>query len=347
MKDNDIDNLIERLQGFNGDKLQRDMTDGLDQWCRTRNARTRTLRRVAFVLLFLLTSTAIAMSALPLLRHLHATPDHSDAAPTAPAPQPDAALEPIPFDSAIVRTPTPKPVDYYYTGVAEDGYSVSYGHDTRTLTYTRYSGNHLIHTVVHNSPDIFLSDSAAVDSVALPQDNDSMAVLASRSLVPCDFQTVSPQGDALYYSIIDSANRHVSVRGDVAEWMGQPIRYNSLVMLPSSVAHDSIIYTVTAVADSAFMGHDEIETLVIPATVTSIGDNAFAGCLSLGFLQVLALQPPVAAPTSFDHVAAGLRLVVPCGTAADYANDVEWLYFRHIEDGCASDAPVIRVIRRH
>ena len=129
--------------------------------------------------------------------------------------------------------------------------------------------------------------------------------------------------------------------------MGQPIRYNSLVMLPSSVMHDSIIYTVTAVADSAFMGHDEIETLVIPATVSSIGDNAFAGCLSLGFLQVLALQPPEAAPTSFDHVAAGLRLVVPCGTAADYANDVEWLYFRHIEDGCASDAPVIRVIRRH
>ena len=165
-------------------------------------------------------------------------------------------------------------------------------------------------------------------------------------LVPCDFQTISPQGDALYFVIIDSVNREVSVRGDVARWMGQPIRYSASLTLPAVVEHNGLQYKVTTLSDSAFMGHDEIESLCIPTTVTYIGDYAFAGCLSLESIAVQAIAPPEANPASFDRVDAGLNLIVPCGSGIAYTNDAEWLYFRNLNEDCSHVKPVIRVIKK-
>ncbi|MBP5528192.1 MAG: leucine-rich repeat protein [Bacteroidales bacterium] len=346
MKDNDIHNLIDRLQGFDGDELRREMTDGLDEWCRQRRQRDRMVKRTLLLALLLLTTTAIAMTALPMLRPAKSAATEAAATPEAPVPPSGPASAAEPADSVVVGRRVSEPaVDYYYTGLAEDGYSVAYGHDTRTLTYTRYSGSHLIHSVIHDSPDIFSTDTAEADTATLtPQDDLPLA--APRSQVPCDFQTVSPQGDALYYVVVDSLNRHVSVRGDVARWMGQSIRYNTVLLLPDTVEHEGLRYAVTALADSAFMGHDEIEKVYIPATVTHIGDNAFAGCLALQSLTVLTAVPPEAFPASFDRVDARLRLTVPCGSGNAYANDAEWLYFRNIIENCPHATPIIRVIRK-
>lgn len=338
MNENDIDNLIERLQGFDDEELQREMTDGLDHWCRRRHQRGRALKRALLLALLLLTTTAIALTALPVLRPARTAASTPAPAP-APAPTPPpAAPTPAAVDSVAVRPAPPQPVDYYYTGVAEDGYSVTYGHDSRTLTYTRYSGGHLIHSVIPNSPDIFFTDTAAPQPATPPT--------VTHSQVPCDFQTVSPQGDALYYVVVDSVRHHVSVRGDVARWMGQPIRYNAILMLPATVEHDGATYTVTALADSAFLEHDELETVCLPATLTRIGDHAFDGCLALGSLIVLAATPPEAFPASFDRVDAQLRLAVPCGSGNAYRNDAEWLYFRNLVEDCATTPPRIRVIHK-
>ena len=345
MKENDIQDLIERLQGFDGDSLQHKMTDGLDEWCRQRRQRSRMVKRALLLALLLLTTTAIAMTVLPMLRTVRsATPDAT--APTkASLPPASPAGSALTADSVVTGRRVSEPVDYYYTGVAEEGYSVAYGHDTRTLTYTRYSGSHLIHSVVHNSPDIF-ADSAAADTVEAAPQESPLPLPATHSQVPCDFQTVNAQGDALYYVILDSASRQVSVRGDVARWMGQPIRYNAVLIIPDTVEHDGLRYVVTALADSAFMGHDEIETVSIPVTVTRIGDYAFADCSALSHLTVLNAVPPEAFPASFDHVDAQLRLSVPCGTGNVYANDAEWLYFRNIIERCSHARPIIRVVRK-
>lgn len=348
MKENDRHNLIDRLQGFDGEELQREMTDGLDEWCRRRKQQGRAVKRGLLLALLLLTTTAIAMTALPMLRPARttaATPATEAPSPTLPtAPEDDS---PLAIESVVVGKKAPEPVDYYYTGVAEDGYSVAYGHDTRTLTYTRYSGSHLIHSVVHNSPELFFTDTASADTLQpLPQDEVPVAAPATHSLVPCDFQTISAQGDALYYVILDSTSRQVSVRGDVARWMGQPIRYSAILTLPAQVEHDGQRYTVVALSDSAFMGHDEIESVSLPATVTRIGEHALAGCLSLESLVVQAAEPPEAFPASFDRVDAQLRLTVPCGSVDAYANDAEWLYFRNLREACAPSTPHIRVIRK-
>lgn len=347
MKENDIHHLIDRLQGFDDKELLHEMTDGLDEWCLHRRQRSRTVKRVLLVALLLLTTTAIAMTALPLFRPAKSADATASTEPTSSIPPVNPVGTTIQTDSMVVGRRVSEPVDYYYTGVAEEGYSVAYGHDTRTLTYTRYSGSHLIHSVVHNSPDIFAADSAVADSsLSEPQEEMPPSMTASHSQIACDFQTVSPQGDALYFVVVDSVRQEVSVRGDVARWMGQPIRYNNVLTIPDTVEHEGRRYVVTTLADSAFMGHDEIETVSIPVTVTRIGDYAFADCSALSHLTVLNAVPPEAFPASFDHVDAQLRLSVPCGTGNVYANDAEWLYFRNIIERCSHARPIIRVVRK-
>lgn len=69
MNKNDIENLADRLHNFDGDKLQREMTDGLEQWCQQRLAHAQMARRLVASLLLLLTLSAVAMTTVPNLRH--------------------------------------------------------------------------------------------------------------------------------------------------------------------------------------------------------------------------------------------------------------------------------------
>ncbi len=336
-KRDDIKELTERLQGFDGDELQHEMTDGLDEWCQKRQRQARSVKRVMLIALLLLTTTAIALTAIPWFRStLQSDVSHETlSAPASPSHKPPTAM-PVELDNAAVA-PAPKapqPVDYYYTGIAEDGYSVAYGHETRTLTYTRYSGTHLIRSVVHNAPEGLFIDTTQTDNAAVPlsSEADSMVQVAVKSMIRCDFQMVEFSGDVLYFTVLDTVRHLVSVRGDVAQWMGQPIRYSETVTIPATVEQGGITYTVVALADSAFAHHAEIKNVVLPATIMSIGDAALAHCSGLERLTVLATVPPEASPTAFDRTDA--LLTVPCGSMALYEDILEWLYFRRMQEGC-------------
>ena len=343
MKHNDIDDLIERLQGFDSDELQHEMTDGLDEWCRRRQQRARSAKQVVLIALLLLTTTAIALTTIPWLRSALQSSDSpmASASPASPVPHSQAPLAVAPHDSVAeghtVKPAAPQLVDYYYTGIAEDGYSVAYGHETRTLTYTRYSGRHIISSVVHNAPDALFADTATLrDStpVTLSSEADSLSQVAVRSMIKFDFQMVEFNGDVLYFTVIDSVHRHVSVRGDVAQWMGQTIRYSEKLVIPATVEHEGVSYIVTAIADSAFAYHDELKYVALPVNITSIGDAAFAHCTGLNSFMVQSVVPPEASPTAFDHANAHLLLTVPCGSLALYEDILEWLYFLEMRENC-------------
>ena len=68
-----------------------------------------------------------------------------------------------------------------------------------------------------------------------------------------------------YYSASDDANNHVS--GDV--------------VIPSSVEHNNVTYSVTSIGDSAFYGCSGLTSVTIPNGVTSIGEYAFFACSGL------------------------------------------------------------------
>ena len=112
MKDKEIDSLIERLRGFDADELERDMTDGLEEWCRRRQQRGQAVRRVVAMLVLLLTLSAVAMTVSPDLRrsvfHPKEQPVVEQSSPTPPTP---AKKTPVARDTvAVVRDTAPVPI---------------------------------------------------------------------------------------------------------------------------------------------------------------------------------------------------------------------------------------------
>ena len=74
------------------------------------------------------------------------------------------------------------------------------------------------------------------------------------------------------YTVTDEVNHYVSV-GQNSE--NAP---SGAVVIPSSVTHDAVTYTVTSIADYGFGSNENITEVTIPNTVTSIGEGAFYGC---------------------------------------------------------------------
>lgn len=112
MKDKEIDNLIERLQGFDADGLQRGMTDGLEGWCRRRQQRGHMERRLLIVALLLMTLSALAMTMSPDLRRsvFHRKEVVRPEQPS-PTPQPTAEKAPVVHDTvAVVCDTVPVPI---------------------------------------------------------------------------------------------------------------------------------------------------------------------------------------------------------------------------------------------
>lgn len=77
------------------------------------------------------------------------------------------------------------------------------------------------------------------------------------------------------YVETDDVNHYVSVSQNSEN------APSGAVVIPSSVTHDAVIYTVTSIAVYGFYWNEDITEVTIPNTVTSIGDNAFSSCNKL------------------------------------------------------------------
>ena len=63
------------------------------------------------------------------------------------------------------------------------------------------------------------------------------------------------------------------------------------VEIPESVTIDGEEYDVTGIAPNAFEGNETLKEVSIPATVTSIGENAFGGCKNLSDIWCYSENP--------------------------------------------------------
>ncbi len=79
--------------------------------------------------------------------------------------------------------------------------------------------------------------------------------------------------DGLLYGLDTSAGTATVLRGNYYAFTS--------VTIPSEVACEGQTYTVTAIADEAFMNSYKLESVTFPETVVSIGDYSFYGCTNL------------------------------------------------------------------
>ena len=93
------------------------------------------------------------------------------------------------------------------------------------------------------------------------------------------------QGKTLYYEILAGGTNTLAV----TYYSGTAAVNNHVsgdVVIPSSVEHNNVTYSVTSIGSSAFAGCRSLTSVSIPNSVTSIGSSAFAGCRSLTSVSI-------------------------------------------------------------
>ena len=82
--------------------------------------------------------------------------------------------------------------------------------------------------------------------------------------------------DGIYYRIIDNDNVSVTYKGEFATWYHS---YSGDVVIPDSVSFNDRFYKVSEIGDDAFYECGELTSVVIPNSITVVGDQAFYNCI--------------------------------------------------------------------
>lgn len=88
--------------------------------------------------------------------------------------------------------------------------------------------------------------------------------------------------NGVYIGILGTRIAYVTSRG---EETSEPC-YSGDVVVPEQVTYNGRVYNVTSVADNAFAGCDELTSVHLPPTVKAISPCAFIGCTSLRSINV-------------------------------------------------------------
>ncbi len=80
----------------------------------------------------------------------------------------------------------------------------------------------------------------------------------------------------IYYNVLSEEDRTVEVTSP-----GKGYYYRGSRSIPSKVINNGITYTVTSIGDKAFRYSNELTSVEFPATLVSIGIEAFYGCTQL------------------------------------------------------------------
>ena len=124
-------------------------------------------------------------------------------------------------------------------------------------------------------------------------------------------QVTTFQEGNLYYKITDTVNHKVSVVPENATSPYYTTSPSGDIVIPTTVTHNSVIYTVE-----------------------SIADHAFDGCTGITSIKLSAATPYVVNANVFEGLTlSGIKLIVPQAAKAAYKAAAVWSDFKVVGDG--------------
>ena len=140
------------------------------------------------------------------------------------------------------------------------------------------------------------------------------------------FDIVDDQASDIIKAEISGLRYYLYTMTKEAEVITGSKKYSGKVIIPASVTHKGVSYTVTSIADKAFW-NNTMTSVTIPATVTKIGYEALAFYLpeedSKADIYILSKKPQ-----EIEYEAISLMgnnvIHVPVGYLKEYKNDKSW-----------------------
>jgi hypothetical protein len=140
------------------------------------------------------------------------------------------------------------------------------------------------------------------------------------------FKIIEDQASDIFKEEIGGLRYYLYTMTKEAEVITGSKKYSGKVIIPASVTHKGVSYTVTSIADKAFW-NNTMTSVTIPATVTKIGYEALAFYLpeedSKADIYILSKKPQ-----EIEYEAISLMgnnvIHVPVGYLKEYKNDKSW-----------------------
>ena len=145
-----------------------------------------------------------------------------------------------------------------------------------------------------------------------------------------DFEAKS-NGTTIYFNLAKGGNAvEVTFQGSKPQEVDN--EYKGEIIIPSAITVEGKTYPVTAIGEGAFQGCDELVTIHIPASVTSISDHAFLNCkrLTSVFYNLPASQVFPISETTFLNVNPMIILNVPESSRLVFRREKGWSSFTNI-----------------
>ncbi len=136
-------------------------------------------------------------------------------------------------------------------------------------------------------------------------------MLLSLQAMAYDF-SYTYQGKTLYYTILLGSTNKVAVEC-YSETAASNNHVSGDVVIPSSVEHNNVTYSVAYIGSSAFSGCSGLTSVSIPNSVTSIREFAFRGCSGLTSVSI---------PNSVTFIMSGVFYACSGLTSVSIPNSV-------------------------
>ena len=91
-----------------------------------------------------------------------------------------------------------------------------------------------------------------------------------------DFKVENEDGVTIYYNVVND-NAAIVTSGYFAS--NEDTRYSGNIVIPSTVLRDGQSMPVIGIGGYAFANCYDLTSIVIPNTITSIGNSAFSTCI--------------------------------------------------------------------